>query len=119
GAPLVGVGEAVGLPVAIEPWSSAVAGVSVADIVVATAPAGATDSVAAAGWPARTGLVEVVYDPWPTRLAAAAEQAGAPVAGGLVVLVGQAAEQVRLMTGQEAPVAAMREAGEQALAERS
>jgi shikimate dehydrogenase len=38
---------------------------------------------------------------------------------GLDLLVHQAVLQVRLMTGQEAPLAAMRAAGERALAERS
>ena len=72
-------------------------------LVVSTVPAGATDALAAQGWPSSTALVDVVYDPWPTMLAAAALAAGAPVAGGREVLVGQALEQVRLMTGRAVP----------------
>jgi len=61
----------------------------------------------------------VIYHPWPTRLAQAAGRAGAVVAGGLELLLHQAARQVELMTGQDAPVAAMREAGLAALARRA
>ena len=93
-------------------------GFSPADVatVVSTVPAGVTDELAGRGWPATTGLVDVVYSPWPTALAARAPASGARVAGGRVVLVAQAARQVTLMTGAEAPLAAMRAAGEAALA---
>lgn len=67
------------------------------------------------GWPAGTALFDLVYAPWPTALAAVARAAGAPVIGGLPMLVAQAGEQVRLMTGRAAPVAAMRAAGDAAL----
>jgi shikimate dehydrogenase len=89
------------------------------DVLVSTIPAAAqTDSVIAAA--GRAGVVfEVIYDPWPTPLAAAAVARGRLVVSGLDLLVHQAALQVRLMTGQEAPLEAMRAAGERALAERS
>jgi shikimate dehydrogenase len=89
------------------------------DVLVSTIPAAAQTEalIAAAG---RAGVVfEVLYDPWPTPLAAAAADAGRTVVNGLDLLVHQAALQVRLMTGHEAPLAAMRAAGERALAERS
>jgi shikimate dehydrogenase len=57
----------------------------------------------------------VVYHPWPTALADAARNAEIPVAGGLALLLHQAADQVTLMTGQPAPLPAMRQAGESAL----
>lgn len=79
-------------------------------VVVSTTPAGATDALAVSGWPGEVGLVDVVYAPWPTALAAAARLAGAPVVGGREVLLGQAVEQVRLMTGLVPPVSAMRAA---------
>jgi shikimate dehydrogenase len=85
-------------------------------LIVSTLPAGVTDTLAVAGWPAGTALLDVLYHPWPTPLASAAAAAGAPVVGGLVMLVAQAAEQVRLMTGRPAPLAAMTAAGESALA---
>jgi shikimate dehydrogenase len=89
------------------------------DVLVSTIPAAAqTEALIAAG--GRAGVVfEVLYDPWPTPLAAAAAARGRLVVGGLDLLLHQAALQVRLMTGQEAPLAAMRAAGERALAERS
>ncbi len=91
-----------------------------APLVVSTVPAGVTDGLAGeAPWRPDTALLDVVYAPWPTRLAAAAAAAGAPVVGGLSVLVGQGAEQVRLMTGRPPPVSAMRTAGEAALAQRA
>jgi shikimate dehydrogenase len=66
---------------------------------------------------ARTASVvfEVVYDPWPTPLARLAEDEGKTLVTGLDLLVHQAALQVRLMTGAEAPLGAMRAAGEAAL----
>jgi shikimate dehydrogenase len=56
-------------------------------------------------------VLDVVYHPWPTPLAVAAQQSGAVVAGGFGLLLHQAAEQVSLMTGRAAPVEAMRAAG--------
>ena len=60
-------------------------------------------------------LLDVVYADWPTPLAAAAAAAGLTVVPGLDMLVHQAAEQVRLMTGREAPLQAMLAAGRQAV----
>ncbi|MFE4466966.1 shikimate dehydrogenase [Oerskovia sp. NPDC056781] len=98
--------------------------VAQADVVVSTLPSGAADPVAdalavktAAGAPAPRGvLLDVVYDPRPTALSRAWAQAGATVVGGERMLLHQAAEQVRLMTGHVAPLAAMAEALEAALA---
>ena len=56
---------------------------------------------------------------WRAAVAAgAAAAAGAAVAGGFELLLHQAAGQVELMTGQPAPLAAMRAAGLAALAAR-
>jgi shikimate dehydrogenase len=75
-------------------------------VVISTVVSGAL----VPGWTAPTPLLDVVYDPWPTPLAAQALAAGAPVVGGLPVLVGQAAEQVRLMTGFVVDPALLRKA---------
>jgi shikimate dehydrogenase len=85
--------------------------------VVSTIPLGGNAELAArtGRWPGGR-LLDLVYEGWPTPLARLATAAGAPVVGGLAVLVGQAAEAVRLMTGREPPVVAMRAAGEAALA---
>lgn len=64
-------------------------------------------------------IFEVIYDPWPTPLAAAALRTGRVLISGLDLLINQAALQVELMTGRAAPVAAMRAAGEGALAART
>ena len=56
-------------------------------------------------------LLDVVYAGWPTPLARAFAQSGGAVVAGFEMLLHQAARQVELMTGQPAPVAAMRAAG--------
>jgi len=81
------------------------------DVLVSTVPAGAADSLSAGPWPAEGVCLDVVYAPWPTRLAAAAATGGVrAVVAGTEVLLYQAAEQVRLMTGCPAPLEAMRAA---------
>jgi shikimate dehydrogenase len=60
-------------------------------------------------------VLDVVYAGWPTPLARAFEETGATVVSGLEMLVHQAAEQVRLMTGLLPPVEKMREAGRAAM----
>jgi shikimate dehydrogenase len=89
------------------------------DVVVSTIPASAqTREVLAVADAARV-VFDVVYDPWPTPLAVRAVHAGQVLVGGLDLLVHQAVLQVELMTGSdEAPLAAMRAAGERALAAR-
>jgi shikimate dehydrogenase len=90
-----------------------------ADIVVSTIPADAqTSELATTAGSARV-VFDVLYDPWPTPMAEAAQANGQVLVGGLDLLVHQAALQVRLMTGMEAPMAIMRAAGEQALAQRA
>ncbi len=84
-------------------------------LLISTVPAGAADLFAGQ---LRTGsltagtVLDVVYHPWPTRLAAAALAAGSAVVSGFELLLHQAAGQVELMTGRMAPVTAMRAAGE-------
>jgi shikimate dehydrogenase len=84
------------------------------DLLISTIPGTAATGVAgllAAGTVTARAVVDVGYDPWPTPLAAAAAAAGSVVVSGYELLVHQAARQVELMTGQVAPVAAMRAAG--------
>jgi shikimate dehydrogenase len=94
----------------------------VPDLLVSTVPAGVADFYAERIVVTRlppVSVLDVVYSPWPTRLATAAQAAGAVVAGGFAMLLHQAAAQVELMTGKSAPVEAMRAAGEAELARRA
>lgn len=56
---------------------------------------------------AAPAILDVIYHPWPTTLAAAAQRRGAVVVGGLDMLLNQAFTQVELFTGLSAPRAAM------------
>ncbi|GHF39201.1 shikimate 5-dehydrogenase [Streptomyces mashuensis] len=111
-------GERLGVPVRTEDWARAGEALA-APLVIATTPAGATDALTGAV-PGRPGtLFDVLYEPWPTPLAAAWAARGGTLLGGLDLLVHQAVLQVELMTGRRpAPLAAMRTAGEAALAAR-
>ncbi|WP_371539152.1 shikimate dehydrogenase [Streptomyces sp. NBC_00466] len=113
-----GWGERLGVDVRTADWSEA-AGAFDAPLVIATTPAGTTDALAAAVPGAPGTLFDVLYEPWPTPLATAWQSRGGAVVGGLDLLVHQAVLQVEQMTGlTPAPLAAMREAGERALASR-
>ena len=99
-------------------WSEAAEALR-APLVIATTPAGATDALAAAVPERPATLFDVLYEPWPTELAARWSMYGGAVVGGLDLLVHQAVLQVEQMTGRTpAPLEAMRRAGEAALAAR-
>ncbi|MYV56350.1 shikimate dehydrogenase [Streptomyces sp. SID3212] len=117
-AEMRGWGARLGVEVRTADWADA-AGALDAPLVVATTPAGASD-VLAGQVPDHPGtLFDVLYDPWPTALAAAWSARGGQVVGGLDLLVHQAVLQVEMMTGRvPAPLPVMRKAGEQALASR-
>ena len=101
-----------------------------ARVVISTLPANALPGDALpgnglGGWVLRSGarprdhvLLDVVYAGWPTPLARTFQEAGATVVSGLEMLVHQAAEQVRLMTGLRPPVDQMRAAGLAAMGSR-
>lgn len=105
-APHVMVGQLAGDPV-------------IGDVVVSTVPAAAQDDALVERCAGVSAVFEVVYDPWPTPLAAAALARGQVLVGGLDLLVHQAALQFGLFTGLPAPLAVMRDAGERALRERT
>ncbi|WP_338899324.1 shikimate dehydrogenase [Streptomyces sp. TG1A-60] len=111
-------GERLDIVVRTADWADAERGLS-APLVIATTPAGATDALSRAVLERPTTLFDVLYDPWPTALAARWSAFGGAVVSGLDLLVHQAVLQVEQMTGcRTAPVAAMRQAGERALADR-
>ena len=119
-----------GLEVAVVSLAQAAEALGDAAVVVSTLPAGAFPGGTLpgswlTGWVSRQGsrpadhlLLDVVYSGWPTPLARTFQEAGAGVVSGLEMLVHQAAEQVRLMTGMRPPVDEMRAAGLAALGSR-
>ncbi len=90
-------------------------------VVISTLPAGAADGFATevlAGWarPVPNAVwLDVVYADWPSVFGLAGGQAGATVVSGIEMLIHQAAQQVELMTGRPAPLAALQTAGRAAL----
>ncbi|MEO7980802.1 MAG: shikimate dehydrogenase [Sporichthyaceae bacterium] len=117
-AGLEAAAAASGVGLEVEPWSRAVDGLS-APLVVSTAATGATDHLVGSV-PREVGaLFDVLYDPWPTPLAAAWAARSGTVVDGLDLLVHQGVLQVLLMTGSEAApadlVPVLRAAGERAL----
>ena len=90
------------------------------DVLVSTVPASAQVPELLAAVAEIPLVFDVVYEPWPTPLAAAAERSGRTVLSGLDLLVAQAVNQVVAMTGRfDVPAGAMRRAAEEALAARS
>ncbi len=115
---------ALGFPVQVHPITGAAPAVAAADVVISTLPPRAADPLAdplaaaldpsqdpelRTGEPGSSGsaparkapgvLLDVAYDPWPSRIAAAWQDAGGTVVPGLEMLIYQAVEQVRLFTG--------------------
>ncbi|MBA0044728.1 shikimate dehydrogenase [Mycobacteroides sp. LB1] len=75
-------------------------------VLVSTVPAEAAAPFAPS-LAAAPAILDVIYHPWPTELAALAQRRGAVVVGGLEMLLNQAFTQVELFTGQSAPREAM------------
>jgi len=105
----------MGVEPAFRSLDGALAALAGADLVVSTLPPHAADDLAAAlaaagpGHAPRPGavLLDVAYDPRPTALHAAWRGAGGVAVPGERMLLHQAVEQVRLMTGRPGPLAAM------------
>ncbi|MGA8850915.1 MAG: shikimate dehydrogenase [Aeromicrobium sp.] len=71
------------------------------DLLVSTIPVGAVDGRAETWVAGASAVFDVVYEPWPTALAAAAQAAGTTVVSGLDLLAHQGALQVLAMTGRD------------------
>lgn len=104
----------MGVEPVLRPLAEASAALARADLVVSTLPPHAADGLAAefAGGGAGAGaapgvLLDVAYDPRRTALAAAWQSAGGVAVAGERMLLHQAVEQVRLMTGRPGPLDAM------------
>lgn len=105
-APLLAVGERLGVNIRWVELGTAVTGL---DVAVSTLPADVGGSYAntVAGVPV---LLDALYDPWPTPLAAAVAADGGRVISGLQMLLHQAIAQVEQFTGMPAPEEVMRAA---------
>lgn len=119
---VLSVAARLGIELRVHSWADAGTALASA-LVVNTTPAGAADELADRVTKPVGTLFDVIYHPWPTRLAAAWQHAGGTVLGGLDLLIHQAALQVELMIGTDPAsrggiVEAMREAGAAALSER-
>jgi shikimate dehydrogenase len=105
-APLLDLGSRLGVDIR---WVQLGATVVDVDVVVSTIPADVAarhaDTVAATPL-----LLDAIYDPWPTPLAAAVAAAGGRVISGLQMLLHQAFTQIEQFTGLPAPTEAMRAA---------
>ncbi len=87
-------------------------------LTINTTPGGVADVIADAVIDPQGPMLDVVYHPWPSALASRWHAADCIAIPGYLMLLHQAAKQVELMTGQEAPVHAMRSALMNALATR-
>jgi len=80
--------------------------VSASGVLVSTLPADVAGRYAKV-FACAPVLLDAIYDPWPTPLAAAVTAAGGRVISGLQMLLNQAFAQVEQFTGQPAPREAM------------
>lgn len=105
-APLLQMSGALGMQIR---WAELGAPVPGLDVAVNTLPADVAGGYAAtiAGVPV---LLDAIYDPWPTPLAAAVRASGGRVVSGLQMLLHQAVAQVEQFTGLPAPEEVMRAA---------
>ena len=97
--------ESFGLSCHGVPWEPRAESLDVA-LVMSSLPGDAGLPWAQVARTTSAALLDVAYHPWPTPLAAA--WPGSRIASGRSMLLWQAVEQVELMTGQPAPVEAMR-----------
>lgn len=98
--------DRLGVPARVVRLDDVTAEVAAAAVCVSTVPADAQAALVGPLAPVRA-LLDVVYHPWPTPLAAAVLAAGGRVVGGARVLMHQAFGQVEAFTGLPAPRAAM------------
>ena len=118
--PLMAAAARLDIAVTLRPYEPRA--VDGARLLISTVPAGAANTFAenfsALVSPPEV-VLDVVYHPWPTALATAAQHAGAVLVSGFDLLLHQAGRQVELMTDRPAPLAAMRQAGLAELATRA
>jgi shikimate dehydrogenase len=110
------VAEALGVSLTLQMWPG-LTRCAQHDLVISTVPKGILDE-AVIPWRPSTVVFDVVYDPWPTPFAAAAQASGCRIVSGLDLLHAQALGQFELFTGIPAPAAEMRAALDEAVAAR-
>ena len=115
---LLALAELLKVPATAAPWPPSEL-VMERDLVVSTVPTEASGELARHVPAAPQQLVDVLYDRWPTPFAAGWIAAGGSVASGLELLVYQAVEQIRLMTGSDVSSSILREAGQAELDRRN
>lgn len=108
GAEAQAAAAAVGLDLRVLPISEAARAMAAADVVISTLPPRGADALAGEleelRVPASGVLLDVAYDPWPSRVASVWQDAGGKVVPGLEMLLYQAVEQVRFFTGRGSDV---------------
>lgn len=80
------------------------------DLLISTVPGEVIGSRSHELVDASRAVFDVVYDPWPSVLGRAAEEAHVPFVSGIDLLAHQAALQVELMTGADVSPALLRDA---------
>lgn len=93
-------------PLSLRSWEEAATACQAADVVISTLPPRAADSLAdtvTSGAPDLSGtvLLDVAYDPWPSRIARVWADRGGRIVPGQEMLIYQAVEQVRLFAGEK------------------
>ena len=113
-ASLAELGETLGVRLAYAPWGT-VPDADAADVLVSTVSAPLEPSVAAGLVGMVAACFDATYNHYPTELDRAARFAGIVQLSGLDLLVGQALDQIRLMTGRTCPAEPLLEVAHAAL----
>jgi shikimate dehydrogenase len=111
-----GVARSAGLDVTVHTIEEPL--IDKVDLLISTVPGEVIGSRSHELVDASRAVFDVVYDPWPTPLAKAAQEAGVVVVSGLDLLAHQAALQVALMTGSQISPQLLRDAALAELATR-
>ncbi|MCL2653424.1 MAG: shikimate dehydrogenase [Propionibacteriaceae bacterium] len=89
-----------------------------ADLVLSTLPPGQADTWAEALVEGAGAVLDVAYDPWPTKLSSMAAAANLTVVTGLDLLAGQAVQQIDYLVGETVDLGLLLAAGEAELNRR-
>jgi shikimate dehydrogenase len=93
---IASLGASLGVDTLILDWGADSPGTPVPDVIVNTVPGGRGGMTFSEELRRSTTLFDVVYDPWPTELAASWLDVGGAVISGRELLINQAVGQVRI-----------------------